>query len=70
MLPCVGVFMKRRRTKDYLNVLNIMYDSARNNVFNLNLGKVMINFEMAAKKAFETAFKRRVRYGLFNLKSF
>ena len=58
MIPCVWVYMKRRRTKDYIRVLNALKSAALHLGFSLNPIQVMIDCELAAKKAFEQIFQQ------------
>ena len=45
--------MKRRRTKDYVKLLETLIKEARKIGFTLKPIQVMIDFEIAAKKAFK-----------------
>jgi len=55
--------MKRRRTKDYLRLLQSISTSALEIGSTLKPFQVMIDFEIAAKKAFERIFPRIVVEG-------
>ena len=44
-LPCAWIYMKRRRTKDYIRVAKVSE-------------QIMVDFEIAAKRAFEKTFLR------------
>ena len=48
--------MKRRRTKDYVKLLETLIKEARKIGLTLKPIQVMIDFEIAAKKAFEKVF--------------
>ena len=56
MIPCVCSFMKRRRTKDYAKLLEILVKEAQKLGYMLKLGQAIIDFELAAKKAYEKVF--------------
>jgi hypothetical protein len=66
MLPCVWVFQKRRRAKDYIRVLEALKKAARVNKIRLSPEEVMIDFEIAAKIAFESVFDVKVIGCLFH----
>ena len=53
MIWCVWSFMKRRRTKDYVKLLETLIKEARKIGLTLKPIQVMIDFEIAAKKAFK-----------------
>ena len=55
MLPCVWIFQKRRRAKDYIRIFEALKAAARMNEIHLS-PEVMIDFEIAAKIAFESVF--------------
>ena len=56
MIPCVCSFMKRRRTKDYAKLLEILVKEAQKLGYMLKPGQAIIDFELAAKKAYEKVF--------------
>ena len=56
MIPCVWSFMKRRRTKDYIRLLKALIFEANKHGLILKPGQIMIDFELAAKLAFEKIF--------------
>ena len=58
MIPCAQVFMKRRRAQDYKCVLKDVYLKSAANDHNLNfdIERVMIDFEIEVKIAFERSF--------------
>lgn len=56
MIPCVWSFMKRRRTKDYVKLLETLIKEARKIGLTLKPIQVMIDFEIATKKASEKVF--------------
>ena len=66
MLPCVWIFQKRRRAKDYIRILEALKAAARMNEIHLSPEEVMIDFEIAAKIAFETVFDVKVIGWLFH----
>ena len=55
--------MKRRRTKDYIRVVRVLEEAASNLEHVLDPGQIMIDFEIAAKKAFEKTFPRCIVKG-------
>lgn len=63
MIPCVWAYMKRRRTKDYLRVLDSVKIAAFELGFTLGPIQVMIDFELAAKKAFQQIFQQCIVKG-------
>ena len=63
MIPAVWAFMKRRRTKDYLRLLQSLSSSALEIGYTLKPIQVMIDFEIAAKEAFENLFPRIIVKG-------
>ena len=67
MIPCVWAFIKRRRTKDYNQVLEalIKVASARNLILRQDF--VMIGFELTVQKLFQ---KNRFTIGLLLLKDY
>ena len=48
--------MKRRRTKDYAKLLEILVKEAQKLGYMLKPGQAMIDFELAANKAYEKVF--------------
>ncbi len=48
--------MKRRRTKDYQEILVSLIEECKKHGLVLKPKQVMIDFELAAKKAYETVF--------------
>ena len=56
MIWCVWSFMKRRRTKDFVKLLETLIKEARKIGLTLKPIQVMNDFEIAAKKAFKKAF--------------
>ena len=70
MIPCVWVFMKRRRTKDYIRVLRELEKNASNFMLKLNPSVIMIDFEIAAKKAFEMNYPQCIVKGSILAKVF
>ena len=53
MIPCVWSFMKRRRTKDYAKLLEILVKEAQKSGYILKPSQAIIHFELGAKKAYE-----------------
>ena len=51
-IPCVWIFMKRRRTKDYKVVFEKLNFEAEKNNLVLNPTSAIIDFELAAKRAY------------------
>ena len=58
MIPCAWILMRLRRTKDYECVLKNLKDAACKYTFVLDPDQVMIDFEIAAQKAFQKIFTR------------
>jgi hypothetical protein len=56
MIPCAWFFMKRRRTKDYAEVIAALVEEAKKHNLLLKPLQVMIDFELAAQRAFEAKF--------------
>jgi hypothetical protein len=52
--------MKRRRTKDYVKLLETLIKEARKIGLTLKPIQVMIGFEIAAKKAFKTDIENKM----------
>ena len=53
MIPCVWSFMKRRRPKDYVKLLEILLKEAQKSSCTLKPSQALIDFELAAKKAYD-----------------
>jgi hypothetical protein len=56
MVPCAWFYMKRRRTKDYIQILDALVTSAKKLNFVIKPTHAMIDFEIATKKAYEQRF--------------
>ncbi len=56
MKPCAWFFMKRHRTKDYKEILIALVEEAKKHGLVLSPMYVMVDFELAAKQAFEYVF--------------
>ncbi len=52
MIPCAWVFTARRRTKDYVIILTALKDEAITNGITLKPSNIMLDFELAASRAF------------------
>ena len=52
-IPAAWIFMARRRKRDYKEVLKALIDECKEHGLTFNPKEVMIDFEMAAKKAYE-----------------
>ena len=56
MIPCVWSFMKRRRPKDYVKLLEILLKEAQKSSCTLKPSQALIDFELAAKKAYDKVY--------------
>ena len=56
MIPCAWFFMKRRRTKDYVQVIVSLIEACKKLNLVIAPNYVMIDFELAAMNAFEKCF--------------
>ena len=56
MIPCVWSFMKRSRIKDYVKLFKFLVKEAKKYGYTLKPNQAIIDFELAAKKAYEQVF--------------
>ena len=67
MIPCAWAFTARRRTKDYLRVLTALKNEAEANGLKLKPTSIMLDFELAASRAFKEIFPEiKIRYCHFH----
>ena len=58
MFPCARILAKRRRSNDYECIIKVLRTVAARYGYILDPERIMIDFEIAAKKAFEKIFSR------------
>ncbi len=57
-IPAAWIFMKRRGTKDYIEVFQALIDAAKDLGYVISPSTFMMDFEQATKKAIENLFPR------------
>jgi hypothetical protein len=68
MIPCVWAFTARRRTKDYIRLLTALNLEAESNGFILKPTQIMLDFELAAARAFKFVYPQiKLSYCHFHL---